>query len=261
VPEAGNPQALNRYSYAYNNPLVYVDPDGHLPGPWWLWAGGAAVLVVGGALVIDYAFVEEGRIAVKHNAATIEAAAAQYDVPPMMVAAGIAAQGNSWQRPFGTDVLERGQLFIGQQFEFEEGTWAYSKFEQPSVGIGQITPGEASRFGVTDNPWDLFDPEVSIECMAAKVAQVDAKMAGMDIPAENWERDRWMAMMIAQNGGFPLKELYEERGGDWIKYLGAHPRQRAILLRVWEHIGWLKEHGWYIPPDVEGDIEQILGGQ
>ena len=29
VPEAGNPQALNRYSYVANNPLKYVDPSGH----------------------------------------------------------------------------------------------------------------------------------------------------------------------------------------------------------------------------------------
>jgi RHS repeat-associated protein len=29
VPEAGNPQALNRYSYVLNNPLRYTDPTGH----------------------------------------------------------------------------------------------------------------------------------------------------------------------------------------------------------------------------------------
>ncbi len=29
VPQAGDPQALNRYSYALNNPLKYTDPSGH----------------------------------------------------------------------------------------------------------------------------------------------------------------------------------------------------------------------------------------
>ena len=29
VPQPGNPQSLNRYSYAANNPLRYVDPSGH----------------------------------------------------------------------------------------------------------------------------------------------------------------------------------------------------------------------------------------
>ena len=31
VPEPGNPQALNRYSYVYNNPLRYTDPTGRDP--------------------------------------------------------------------------------------------------------------------------------------------------------------------------------------------------------------------------------------
>jgi RHS repeat-associated protein len=33
VPEAGNPQALNRYSYAVGNPLKYADPTGHCWDP------------------------------------------------------------------------------------------------------------------------------------------------------------------------------------------------------------------------------------
>ncbi len=33
APEPGNPQALNRYAYAYNNPLKYNDPTGHNPPP------------------------------------------------------------------------------------------------------------------------------------------------------------------------------------------------------------------------------------
>jgi hypothetical protein len=30
VPEAGRPQALNRYAYVYNNPVRYADPGGHM---------------------------------------------------------------------------------------------------------------------------------------------------------------------------------------------------------------------------------------
>jgi RHS repeat-associated protein len=29
VPEPGNPQALNRYSYTFNNPVIHIDPSGH----------------------------------------------------------------------------------------------------------------------------------------------------------------------------------------------------------------------------------------
>jgi hypothetical protein len=31
IPEAGNPQAWNRYAYAFNNPILYNDPSGHCP--------------------------------------------------------------------------------------------------------------------------------------------------------------------------------------------------------------------------------------
>ena len=33
VPMPGNSQSYNRYSYAYNNPLIYTDPDGNFPIP------------------------------------------------------------------------------------------------------------------------------------------------------------------------------------------------------------------------------------
>ena len=51
VPEPGNPQSLNRYSYVYNNPMRYTDPTGHCPA----WACDntvtGAVRDVGGSLV------------------------------------------------------------------------------------------------------------------------------------------------------------------------------------------------------------------
>ena len=30
MPEPGNPQSLNRYTYVYNNPIMYSDPTGHV---------------------------------------------------------------------------------------------------------------------------------------------------------------------------------------------------------------------------------------
>ena len=31
VPDPGDPQSLNRYSYVNNNPVRYTDPSGHAP--------------------------------------------------------------------------------------------------------------------------------------------------------------------------------------------------------------------------------------
>jgi hypothetical protein len=49
VPEPGNPQALNRYAYVYNRPLVYIDRDGHFP---WLPVVIAAGILIGGGIGI-----------------------------------------------------------------------------------------------------------------------------------------------------------------------------------------------------------------
>jgi|GEM_PF-3106392 len=46
IPDLYNPQSLNRYSYCYNNPLKYEDPDGHAP----IIATAFAGAVIGGAL-------------------------------------------------------------------------------------------------------------------------------------------------------------------------------------------------------------------
>ena len=41
VPDPSNPQAYNRYSYVYGNPLRYIDPSGHDPrcGPDGIFCG------------------------------------------------------------------------------------------------------------------------------------------------------------------------------------------------------------------------------
>ncbi|MCP4542062.1 MAG: hypothetical protein GY832_33465 [Chloroflexi bacterium] len=52
VPDPGNPQSFNRYSYVVNNPLKYTDPSGHDPVPPIKVRRGSCFF--DGALVVDW---------------------------------------------------------------------------------------------------------------------------------------------------------------------------------------------------------------
>jgi len=83
IPSAGNPQDLNRYAYARNNPLAYVDPTGHFP---WIVATAAVGAAVGG--LIAYGAQVAGNI--NEHGLTVQAFT---DVNWAAVGGGVVAGG------------------------------------------------------------------------------------------------------------------------------------------------------------------------
>ncbi len=72
IPDPSNPQSFNRYSYCLNNPLKYIDPNGHqqaeaaafarglmgLAGglalvPGWGWIAAGGVLLITGGIILE----------------------------------------------------------------------------------------------------------------------------------------------------------------------------------------------------------------
>ncbi|MFV0938268.1 hypothetical protein JMZ93_11915 [Bacillus thuringiensis] len=49
-----DPVTMNGYTYADNNPVMKVDPDGHFPLPWWAVSGLVGGAVNGGSYLIAY---------------------------------------------------------------------------------------------------------------------------------------------------------------------------------------------------------------
>jgi len=61
LPDLTNPQALNRFSYAYNNPVKYNDPTGHCPMCVTALVGAGIGLVVGAAVAAAPTIIENAQ--------------------------------------------------------------------------------------------------------------------------------------------------------------------------------------------------------
>jgi len=126
VPSPGNPQSLNRYAYVVNNPLRYHDPSGHCPICIAIGAflrggatlGGRTATFPEDTYTPSLPTYRQGAVEVRQNRATIEALATDH-APAILLAAAIANQNHSWQRPMGLDWRERIQIAIGEHHQFK----------------------------------------------------------------------------------------------------------------------------------------------
>ena len=118
VPEPGNPQALNRYSYVNNRPLVYVDPSGH---------------TVKGALDLVREYRED-----------IKAIAAKHDIDPLLLAGVVFSEnrndhnwirGQDWTSVFTLDNFGGPEL---------KNLFAPLLKDNPSLGITEVSVAVAA---------------------------------------------------------------------------------------------------------------------
>ncbi len=238
-----------------NLPTVKMNVRASLAGlvPWPLYQQG------------KLSWYRQGLREVERNRVLIEQLADD-NVSSVLLAAAVANQGNSYQRPFGWQGLEQAQIWLGQHIEWPQTQWpqwqwAHSRwearFEQYSVGIAQITPQEARdlgapQFGPNQLPTGLLDAEVSIRLMRAKLAahQQVVTAAGLQLN----ETDRFVLTAIGNNDGPAIIQAYIDRGGDLITLLNTYPGARVQLAKIMSYINYLHEHeGWPLPVGVNCD--------
>jgi len=123
VPEPGNPQALNRYSYVLNNPLRYTDPSGH---------------TVRSALDLIRRYRED-----------IKSIAQNHNIDPLLLAGVVFAENRNdynWIR--GQDW---SSIFGGGRFGGPEAKNLVSPFlnNNPAIGITEVSLAVAAMM---DNP-------------------------------------------------------------------------------------------------------------
>jgi len=170
IPNPHNPQAYNRYSYALNNPLKYVDPDGEfiftalavITGQWWalpiaigadlgMWQGGSLANGTINPLKWDYSSGKTWRYM---------AAGAAVGAASAFVGWAIATEGgfmantmgivtSSYINSLGTSIYTGGKTDVSVSFgagsyNFDTGKFRYvgkkgnSALENIGYGLGAL---------------------------------------------------------------------------------------------------------------------------
>lgn len=178
------------------------------------------------------------------------------EAPAILVAAAIANQGNSPQRPFGWDGFERLQAWLGRRFEWQLAAWSWAKaqwddfFEAPSVGIGQIQPDEARRLVYAGDRMNLFNDHASIGLMQAKLQNAYQLFTALDL-----NQTELFALLALSNNdnsdGVGVLNLFQRFNYDLPLLLSYDSASRIQLARMMTYIDYLHEQDcWELPNGV-----------
>lgn len=174
----------------------------------------------------------------------------------IVLAAAIANQGNSYQRPFGWSGLERVQVWLGRNVEWPWPEWHWlsekwlMSFEEHSVGIGQITPSEVYTLGYQPEQLDLLRDEVSLELMLEKLESIRLQTTQLGLASN----DAFILMLIGNNSGFNTMVAYDNAGRDIQTFLARNPRSRLQLAKMATYIHYLHTYRqWPLPPGIDWD--------
>jgi len=186
----------------------------------------------------------QGAAEVSQNRETIEALATDQS-PGILLAASIANQGNTYQRPLGVDWVERVQVVLGLGGD-------------PSVGIGQIMPEEAKGYGYKGDVWGLFDDETSIRLMAVKLQRTEQAVETLHLdPTESF-----ILVAIGNNIGDAVVTAPNRfrQYGTIRGFLENDEEARTQLLKMMKWMIYLQaSEGWSFPEDVDTNrIWQLL---
>lgn len=145
IPDYTNPQALNRYSYVYNNPVRYNDPTGHCP---------LCVAVIAGTIVTLDAVDVGSSLYITSNPSQFSAE----DVDYAQTSLGL------WQAGMMAD----GPMVAGDAFAAAQGAWRGGKslwrwgsraFAQEAADVGTHLIDDVARQASHISPYQVhIDP-------------------------------------------------------------------------------------------------------
>jgi len=222
VPEPGNPQALNRYSYVYNNPLRYTDPNGHCPWCFYYaaWRVGYEIGTVIFPGVDRMRRDQIGGQLVTQLSDTITRQATAQEVEPSTVSAILRHESAAFERRLLTPVPMMNPGVIADVGEMAQ---ALIQGDTASIGPGQMQlrrARELEQLGyVTARGSDqeriqaLLGKETSVEYVTGMVRYLSDQLRTVpgfnDLSTEDQQR----LILIGYNQGWEyLQENIEELG-------------------------------------------------
>ena len=223
VPDFTNPQSLNRYSYALNNPLKYVDPSGHNP-----FVIGAIVGAVIGAV----------------------SAGAQSDWDAGSMLQGAAMGGVTGAISAG--VFTGASGFVGSQVSHIglAGGIGPPTFGMTAVGniVGSVAGGAASGATVGGLSAAFYGGDIGEGVLegAWKGAAFSAVMATLSSSADYMRREMIEQSLLnptgANSGGNSVGfkgDGFKLGGGRWVEGLPARQQMPSVLGGIQGGQGWI----------------------
>ncbi|MBO9371239.1 MAG: RHS repeat-associated core domain-containing protein [Chloroflexi bacterium] len=241
VPEPGNPQALNRYAYVYNNPLRYVDGGGHLP---------VVPLLVAGAIIalkiIDYgwtAWDAYQSLRVLNDPNALEAARAEAAANLALIAVTEAAEPDDLlpvALPLD-DLARKGILKAGREIGEQATRQAVEEVASAAIRKPPIVIGEnmervrryAQKIGAeTIDDWlggRKWTPELNDEFINT------VKREGREVVDIGPDFNRRLRYRLdpTDHLGRPPSIVY----GRERRQLSGYPNYRRVYERFWKYGG------------------------
>ena len=195
VPELANPQAFNRYSYVYNNPLIYTDPSGHCPVcviarilsevPAYIFPSYETALrqKVGGKVLAD-------------AGSTIEQLAPQWNVNPTIARAVIWHESAARERRIFTPLPGMQPRGVAKAAEFSQALlWElFLTDDEATIGPAQSTLSLARQVRPDrsdfENLMALLDEEESVEFALARLSTISDHLVARYPHTPNWQHMR-----------------------------------------------------------------------
>ncbi|MDY7041416.1 MAG: RHS repeat-associated core domain-containing protein [Chloroflexota bacterium] len=234
VPEAGNPQSLNRYSYVLNDPLKYVDPSGHFE---WLpfalvlgaaYIGGRVSYELGTLIIPGADQMRRDQIGgglVTDLSDVIEREAAPHSVDQTLVGAVLRHESAAFERRLLTIWPSMQPGLIANTAEFIQREL---QGDTASIGPGQMQlrrARELEEMGyVTARKNDferrqaLLGNETSVEYVAGMLQYLSDQLSSMPDFSGLSTEDQQRMTLIAYNWGWTeaLQNAIAEKGFEWL---------------------------------------------